>query len=145
MRIWVEPMLGRLARWLRLMGYDAPLRQGDWPRPLPGEVVLTRRGKAASLAGYLFIEHDSLEGQLRQVVEALGLELRPRALFTRCLSCNQPVAPVNAQEVEGLVPEYVLHTAGSFTRCPSCGKIYWPGSHGQRALERLRAMLGGRV
>jgi len=140
LRIWVEPMLGRLARWLRLLGHDAPLRRGDWPRLLPGEALITRRRALAGRPGVVFVTSDHLEEQLAQVMAELGLKLEPAHLFTRCLDCNQPVEPASREQVQGLVPEYILHTAEAFSRCPACGKIYWPGSHGRRALALLERL-----
>lgn len=140
-RIWVEPMLGSLARWLRIMGYDAPLRQGDWPRPGPEEVVLTRRQNAQAKPGHLYVGSDKLDEQLRQVTAALGLRLDPGRLFTRCLDCNLEVLPIGRDQAADLVPEHVRRTAAGFTRCPKCRKIFWPGSHGMHTRERLEAML----
>jgi len=141
-RLLCDSMLGRLARWLRLLGWDAPLLARPPLRLAPGEVLLTRRRRLAGRPGVILVEHDQVAGQLVQVVKELGLEIRPGAMFTRCLDCNRPVEPVSRDEVMGLVPDYTLHTAPGFTRCPDCGKVFWPGSHGQRARQRLQEMLG---
>jgi uncharacterized protein with PIN domain len=135
-------MLGRLARWLRMLGWDAPLVDRPPPRPGPGEALLTRRASLAGRPGVVFVRFDRLEDQLRQVVAELGLRPDPERFFTRCLDCNLPVEPLPRSEAFGLVPEYILHTAESFTRCPGCGKAFWPGSHGARFREKLREILG---
>lgn len=135
-------MLGRLARWLRILGYDAPLL----PRPplslAPDEVLLTRRRRLAGRERVFFVRHDRLQDQLRQVVKGLGLKMDPELFFSRCLDCNQPVEAISKDQAAGLAPDFTLHTAECFTRCPKCGKIFWPGSHGKRAVRQLKEMLG---
>ncbi len=141
MRLWVEPELGRLARWLRLLGYDAPLKRAPWSRPAPGEALLTRRRRLAGRPGVVVVLADRLDGQLAQVRGELALTPDPARFFSRCLACNLPVEPLVREQARGLVPEHTFHTAESFTRCPGCGRIFWPGSHGERARERLAKLL----
>ncbi len=143
-RLLCDSMLARLARWLRLLGWDAPLLARPPLRPGPGEVLLTRRRRLAGRPGVILVEADQLAGQLAQVLGELDLEPRPERMFSRCLECNRPVEPVDRDQVAGQVPEFTLHTAPSFTRCPHCGKVFWPGSHGQRARRLLEQMLGRR-
>ena len=138
----IEPMLGRLATWLRILGYDAP----QIPRPPaitpPGAVLLTRRRRLAGRPGVLLITHDHLEDQLKQVLRELGLRPDPAARFSRCLVCNKVVEFLERQGAAGLVPDYTLATAQGFTRCPQCGRVFWPGSHGARAEQRIKELLG---
>lgn len=142
MQLLCERMLGRLARWLRLLGHDAPILERPPARVPPGAVLLTRRVSLANRPGVIFVTHDRVEDQLAQVASELGLAVDPARLFSRCLDCNLPVTPMTREEAAGLVPDYVLATAESFTRCPGCGRVFWPGSHGQRALAKLEEMLG---
>ena len=139
----VERTLGRLARWLRLLGYDARLVERVPPAGRQGRVVLTRRRALAQRTGVLLVESDLLDDQLLQVLGELDLEPSPEKLFTRCLDCNQPVVLITKDEAMTQVPEYILHTAPRFTRCPQCGKVFWPGSHGARAETRLKQILAG--
>ncbi|MCF8031522.1 MAG: Mut7-C RNAse domain-containing protein [Desulfarculaceae bacterium] len=141
MRLTCDAMLGRLARWLRLMGYDAPHVKRPPAQAAPGEVVLTRRRAWQGRPGVLFVAHDKLEDQLRQVAAELELKPEPADFFSRCLDCNLPVEPLERGDVAGRVPDYVLDTAESFTQCPSCKKVFWPGSHGKRARQRLARLL----
>lgn len=135
-------MLGRLARWLRLLGYDAPLLPRIPAQAPPGEALLTRRKAWQDRPGVVFIAHDLLEDQLRQVLSELGLTPDSSRFFSRCLECNVPVQPLARADAAGRVPDYTLDTAESFTQCPRCGKVFWPGSHGKRAGERLGQILG---
>lgn len=140
----VERTLGRLARWLRLLGWDAQLVERVPPAGRQGWVVLTRRRALAGRAGVLLLMSDLLEEQLSQVLDELDLEPLPEKRFSRCLDCNQQVVVINKDEAMTQAPEHVLHTAPHFTRCPQCGKVFWPGSHGTRAEARLDEMLASR-
>lgn len=136
-----ERMLGRLARWLRLLGYDAPLLERPPVRIPPGAALLTRRRRLAGRPGVFLVTADRLGDQLAQVVGELGLRPDPSRLFSRCLECNLPVEAMTREQAAGLVPDHTLATAPHFKRCPGCGRVYWPGSHGQRALDLLGLML----
>lgn len=140
-RFIVERTLGRLARWLRLMGYDAVLTERVPPAGREGQTVLTRRRALAGKPGVVLVASDLLEEQLGQVIQELGLQPRPDKRFTRCLDCNQPVVVINKDEAMSLAPEHVLHTAPRFTSCPQCGKVFWPGTHGRKAEDRLDRIL----
>jgi uncharacterized protein len=144
----VERTLGRLGTWLRLMGFDTLLERdcprGEFPgRAGAGRVLLTRtraRFEPARGGGALFIAADDPALQRAEVVRRCGLrpeDLRP---FTRCLRCNDPIVPVARAEVERQVPDFVLETRESFSRCPRCGRVYWRGTHTERALETIRQL-----
>jgi uncharacterized protein with PIN domain len=137
----MDSMLGRLATWLRILGYYAPSLERPPVITPPGAWLLTRRQHLAGRAGVLLIRHDHLEDQLGQVLQELGLRPDPDQWFSRCLRCNRVVEPLERQAAQGQVPDYTLAIAEGFTRCPGCGKVYWPGSHGQRARERIQSLL----
>ena len=141
MRLLVEPELRRLARWLRLLGFDAPDETGRRKQPPAGDFLLTRRRALRGGAGVVLLEDDHLAGQLQAVLSALGGVPDKSAWFTRCVDCNLKVGPVDRAELSLLVPEHVLYTAPSFSRCPGCGRVFWPGSHGERAERLLKDML----
>jgi uncharacterized protein with PIN domain len=146
-------MLGRLARWLRAMGYDtlysgpSPGHAGD--RRLlalahaDDRILVTRDRVLARLAeprGCL-IRSERLDDQLVEAVERLALAPDPQAWLSRCLECNGPLEPRPRHELGGLVPEQVLATQETFVACPGCGRIYWAGSHADRMLEQLTRVL----
>jgi uncharacterized protein with PIN domain len=150
-RFLVDAMLGRLARWLRYLGYDT-VYDAENPDDVlarralaEGRVLLTRdRGLLERWRppDAVLVQGDRPAHQLRQVVRELGLGWRePRG--ARCTLCNEPLKPDEADEAAGRVPPYVHRRhAGSFTRCPKCGRFYWPGTHAER-MERLLADLLG--
>ena len=144
-RLLCDSMLGRLARWLRLLGYDAPLVKRPPAQAAPDEVLLTRRRAWQGRPGVLLVAHDRLEDQLRQVAAELGLRPDPARFFSRCLECNLPVESISKDQAAGRVPDFTLDTAECFTQCPGCGKVFWPGSHGKRAAARMQEILGGQA
>ncbi len=146
MRFIADKMLGRLAKWLRILGFDTVYL------PIPslveikeevqaGRVFLTRsQGLLTRVEAGVLIASDRVEDQLRELCDAGCIELDDRKWFSRCIRCNEALVTVSREEVDCLVPEYVRLTAASFALCPLCGRIYWPGSHSARIEERIRWM-----
>jgi hypothetical protein len=151
-RFVVDAMLGRLARWLRLLGHDTLYDPAADDRELArcaaatGRVLLTRdRGLLARriVTRGMLVEHDDLGGQLRQVAAACGLTLDPARCFTRCPACNTETVDAPRETVAGRVPPFVLRTQERFRACPGCGRVYWAGTHREAALWRLGRLMGG--
>jgi uncharacterized protein with PIN domain len=149
MRFLADAMVGRLAKWLRALGYDTLYhRDGDDEALLAtaaaeGRVLLTRdtRLPRASLpAGSLLIRSDRVEDQIREVLQAY--DLRPAAPGTRCLRCNTPLAPLPREAAAGRVPDFVLTRHATFRTCPACRRVYWPGTHRTRMAEVLARLCG---
>ncbi len=149
-RFVVDTMLGRLARWLRAMGYDTLyLGPADDRRLLQlsfdeDRLLLTRDGKLAHLAGPrgCLIRADRMDRQLVEAVEKLALTPPETRWLSRCLDCNAVLEPRRKEAVRGLIPDYIFATRTEFMGCPRCGKIYWSGSHTDRILTRLARLFG---
>jgi uncharacterized protein with PIN domain len=149
-RFVIDTMLGKLARWLRAMGYDALYFRGAEDRQLlqlaraEARTLLTRDARLARLAGDcgLLIQATLLEPQIAEVVERLALVPSSERLLSRCLECNALLEDRPKESVRGLVPEYAFRTQERFVGCSGCGRIYWQGSHADRMLERLGRVLG---
>jgi uncharacterized protein with PIN domain len=150
-RFVVDTMLGRLARWLRAMGFDTLYPgQVEDHRLLhlahaEDRVLVTRDRRLARLAhprGCL-IRSEMVDHQIAEMRERLGLAPPVSAWLTRCLDCNTPLEPRDRADLSGLVPPHVFDTHAAFMACPGCGKIYWPGTHVDRMLARLERLLGG--
>lgn len=149
----VDAMLGRLARWLRVLGWDTIYDPALSDRAqvelaaAGGRVLLTRdRPLLRELrpARAIDIRSDVPLEQLRQVIETLGLA-PPRELFTRCLVCNTPLADVPPGTYATLVPPASRGLPGPVRQCPTCERVYWPGSHARRMRRALVAALPGWV
>ena len=147
-RFLADQMLGRLAVWLRLLGYDTaqPLDRPDsWLLRLAREedrVLLTQDAplaRATSVATY-YVQARTFEDQLAEVIAAFRLSVDPARLLTRCTRCNSPVDRLAAEEARPLVPPAVREAHDDFFACPSCRKIYWRGDHCARILDRLAAL-----
>ncbi|MCL4369598.1 MAG: Mut7-C RNAse domain-containing protein [Chloroflexi bacterium] len=140
----VDQMLGQLAKWLRLLGYDTiystSLDDADLARLAVAEnrVLLTRDTQLARRRGVraLLVSSDSPPEQLKQVTTEL--DLLPADALSRCLRCNAPLQSIDRSVVCGLVPPYVWRTQEHFSVCPVCGRLYWRGTHWQRMQETLR-------
>jgi uncharacterized protein len=139
-----DRMLGRLVKWLRIIGQDViygPHLTGyGLIRAARAEnrLILTRdRGlKQKQPPPYLFIESDHYRDQLRQVVSQCGLKLGDD-LFTRCIECNTLLQSQPRESLEKVVPPYVFSSQEKFFSCPTCRRVYWPATHHQRMLEEL--------
>jgi hypothetical protein len=107
-------------------------------------MVLTRGrpGKRfPDLANVFSVKSEYAPDQLREVVERFKLEARS-GLWTRCTLCNGAIEKADKAGVEGLVPPKVFEVYEEFFRCAACGHVYWRGSHVERVLKNLAALLG---
>lgn len=141
LQLLADGMLGRLAKWLRLLGYDVAYDNAASDPELAhraraeGRVLLTRDRELAARRGLrtLLIRSQVLEEQVREVQDSLGPP--PHPALSRCAVCNSVLEPVPPAAVASHVPPYVLRTQTQFQHCPGCDRVYWPGSH-------LQAMRG---
>jgi uncharacterized protein with PIN domain len=136
-------MLGTLAKWLRILGYDTAydpaLDDYQLMRLARAEdrLLLTRDRELAKRRGVraLLIESEDLDGQIGQVLA--DLDLQPDQSFSRCPICNEPLLPLDREAARARVPAYVARTQQTFKICPACQRVYWRGTHWQRMEERL--------
>ncbi|MGQ9546098.1 MAG: DUF5615 family PIN-like protein [Dehalococcoidia bacterium] len=149
-RFIADNNVGKLARWLRLMGYDTLLlkQKNDSQmihRALSEDrVVLTkdaqfmrRRLVTSGKLKAIHIKEDNPKRQVQYVAKTLALNYRFRP-FSLCLECNQPLLPRSKEEVQDLVPARVFETQTVYTQCPACHRIYWPGTHWQAMVSKLQ-------
>lgn len=152
-RFAIDANVGRLAKWLRGMGYDAlylpdvedaallELAQSENRIVLTRDrYILERRLVARGQVRALLVKSHDLRQQLREVAEAFGLDSKNE--FSLCLRCNTPLEAIAKQAVNGRVPEYVFRTQEHFYECPRCRKLYWRGTHWQNMREELAAFPG---
>jgi len=149
-RFIVDANLGKLARHLRMAGFDVLFDSAADDASIVASAARSRRTILTRDKGLLrrrevergyFVRSDQADVQLAEVVAALQLEgaMQP---FTRCRECNTPLGDIPREAVpEGLAPPRVLALYQAFRRCAGCGRVYWPGSHYarmERLLERVR-------
>lgn len=134
-------MLGRLAKRMRLLGfdvlYDRMLDDNEIIRLsleedrmiLTRDIALVERPLAAN---HLFITDNDARKQIQQVLDSFALGELPRPL-TRCSECNELLAVISRREAQNLVPAYMYEKNNEdFLGCPKCGRIYWKGTHTKR-------------
>jgi uncharacterized protein with PIN domain len=140
--------LGKLAKWLRILGFDTTF-EIDVPAELFYEhlekdrIVLTRTGKIKkhfSTHRLVFITSNYLDVQLRQVITEIGICQPDTQPFTRCLHCNVRIVDADPDDVCGLIPDYIYETHKEFHKCLQCNRIFWPGSHTKRGLEKIELL-----
>lgn len=142
-------MLGKLAKWLRMLGYDTtyiPDADDDELVRIAvreDRILLTRDRRLCDRrmvrSRCVFVDWGSTKQQVRQVVDMLDLKVDREALFTRCAVCNGEIAPVSKLSIADRVPPYVYQTQAEFGYCAGCDRIYWRGTHVQHVLEALDA------
>ncbi len=153
MKFIVDNNVGKLAKWLRMMGYDALFFDGSDDSQMvatalaEGRVILTRdtqimrRGVVTSgRLKAILLQSEEPERQMQQVIETLNLGYRFR-LFTICLECNQPLEERSKHEVQDRVPPYVFQNQSQYRECPACHRIYWRGTHWQAMTKSLGKFL----
>ena len=147
-RFVADAMLGRLATWLRILGYDAEYARGEDAALIArardtGRILLTRDTglvRRPDLPPHLLVHSDHVFEQLRQVIQTFRLTpAGPPA--RRCPRCNVAVELRTKAEVFGRVPEFVWSRQDAFWGCPACGRLYWAGSHRRRMDDTIRALL----
>ena len=137
MKFLASRELGRLTKWLRILGFDAAyFREANKSSFIitalrEDRIVLTRnkillKDKALNS---LFIKSEILGDQLKQVFRDLNISHSDCKMFTRCIICNRELGSVEKGGVEALVPKYVYQTQERFSRCPQCNRVYWQGTH----------------
>ncbi|CUS77992.1 hypothetical protein JGI7_01562 [Candidatus Kryptonium thompsonii] len=151
MRFVADVMLGKLARWLRLLGYDTIYNPKLSTKELvkianeEERVFLTRSKRVAEEFGaknFYIIKAEKFKEQLNEVIKNLHLDTETN-LFSRCSICNTEIVEVEKSSIINLIPEETAKSFEEFYQCPKCGKIYWNGSHTTRIVKILNEIKNG--
>jgi uncharacterized protein len=146
-----DVMLGKLTKWLRVMGIDVMYDPDAIDAQLlqcaerSGRILLTRDRRLMQRRGpaqRLYIKSDYYHEQVRQVVQAFRLA-GSMQIFSRCLRCNAALHAIAKQFVSERVPPYVYATQKTFKYCAICDRLYWGGTHRDNMLRQLQAILSG--
>lgn len=146
MKFEVDFMLGKLARILRLLGFDTkyikyvgavrepPL---DFGVMKEGRILLTRAHNLPKMETIFIIQSEHLETQLKEIDAKFNIKFKLRP-FTRCIVCNTLLTPVDKSQVKDRVPFYVYQTQNEFVYCKGCDKFYWKGTHYKNMLSLVK-------
>lgn len=143
-KFMADHMLGSLARWLRMMGYDTAYEKGlDDARIAAvakeqGRFVLTRDKELAKTPGAFLVEPDDLDEQLKAVGLKYGLKFDETNI--RCSACNGDLMDLPKEQAKAEVPDGAYAANDKFWRCAKCRKVYWKGTHWHGIMDRLRKL-----
>jgi len=147
MRFTVEMTLGKLAKWLRILGFDtiyaADITGEKLIDAAKGRILLTRTKGIRDLKNAkerIFIASNHPFEQLQEVVSVLDIAKENIRPFSRCIQCNALIRLVEKNTVRGKVPDYIWETRDVFHTCSCCRKIYWSGSHVRRSRDIVRRL-----
>jgi uncharacterized protein with PIN domain len=148
-RFIADAMLGRLARWLRLLGFDcvhaSDIRDDELVRRALQEerVILSRDRKLPEewwVDGIYLVRAEDVRDQLAEVIRHFDLATSIR-LLSRCNACNRLLEHAAPSDLPGRVPPRILRTHENFSQCPGCGRVYWEGSH----TAKIRSLVDGLI
>ena len=137
-RFVLDTHLGKLARYLRLLGFDTLYSNTCQDAELAGiassgakRILLTRDHgvlKRKEVTHGYFVRNDKPDLQVREVLARFDLYRTVRP-FTRCTQCNGLIQPIAKREILGRLPRGVAEGFDRFSACSSCQRVYWQGSH----------------
>ncbi len=148
MKFIADGMLGKLTRWLRLLGhnvkYSSKLDDSQLLKIAKKErrILLTRDLELYQQATAKGIDTFYLEGKteaekLAQLAKRFGIKLDIDMITSRCTKCNVRVKPTSKEKVTGKVEKSTFSYYNEFWECPKCGQIYWQGAHWTRIRKIL--------
>jgi uncharacterized protein with PIN domain len=152
MKFIVDCMLGKLAKWLKILGFDtiyfSKIEDSvllDLARK-EKRVLLTRDNelieKSRDIESF-FITSEEWNTQLEQVLDGFDLWKKVRP-YSRCIECNVELRDLSKKDVKNLVAPFVYEQASAFALCPQCERVYWKGTHHQDMEFKIEEILGKR-
>ena len=129
--------LGRLAKWLRILGFDAEyFKQENLSSVIiealrDDRIILTRNHHLPKSTGLriVLIEAEKIKEQVAEALKKLNIAPSSEKMFSRCIICNEELVDIDKEKVKDKAPEYVFKTQDEFITCPKCKRIYWQGTH----------------
>ena len=153
MKFAVDCMLGKLAKWLKILGFDAVFFskiEDDALLSLAREeqrILLTKDNALLERAKdipSLYIESENWREQIVQVIEAYKLRPNVRP-HSRCIECNLPLKNLDRYHAKNLVTPYVFKHADGFAICSGCGRVFWRGTHFRDMEATIEKILTGKM
>lgn len=147
-RFIADHMLGRMCRWLRILGFDVEyvstgISDGEIIEMCrkTDRILLTRdRELSARYGKSVLVESTNIDDQLRQFVAIYSPE--SGLAFTRCTECNGELQRRSGEELQGLLEPGTLKSYSEFYQCEKCGTVYWKGPHYRNMEKRITGITG---
>ena len=149
MKFLVDQTLGKLAKWLRLLGFDvrqvrvSPQTIISIPEPEKNTYIITsQRALAVKVhrPDVVALAAADPEAQLEELCRRLQMAPDTWKPLQRCSACNQPLAPLPVWQAQDRVPDFIALQHHHFFECPHCGRVFWEGSHQRRIRQRLQEL-----
>lgn len=148
MKFVADGMLGKLVRWLRILGHDVEYSTSFDDDQLISiakrekRILLTRdfelyKHAIAKDIDAFYLEGKTREEKLAELARRFRLELDVDMEVSRCPKCNTKVKPVPKEDVVGKIERKTLVHYDSYWECPKCGQIYWQGAHWKKIRKTL--------
>jgi hypothetical protein len=146
MKFILSRELGRLAKWLRILGFDTAYFNQDNTAGLiiqalrEERLIITRNHRLAgsSRIKTFLVKTERLKDQLSEILKGLKLDINGDMMFSRCIICNVELEHIDKEKARSKVPEYVFDTQDNFIACPKCKRIYWSGTHWGNVAQTLK-------
>ena len=150
MKFLCDQMLGTLAKWLRILGFDtlyanSEIDDSEIIKVTKKEkrVLLTRDKTLIHIARReniktIEINTTDINEQLKTVLE--NIKPDKNKFLSRCLLCNTPVKEIDKNKIKNKIPEKVFKNNEEFWYCPKCNKIYWKGSHYLNMIKKINKL-----
>ena len=147
MKFLCDIMLGKLAKYLRILGFDAVyLRDANlfhhYNKKEDPRWLLTRRKTMLADQRTIFIKAQNVREQLKELADLIKPAIDLDKVLTRCINCNVPLVDVKKEMIEHRVPEFVFHRYDLFKICPRCERVYWAGTHTEHMSQLIEEMRG---
>lgn len=146
MKFILTKELGRLAKWLRILGFDAEYFNQENIGSLiiqalrDNRIILTRNQRLPHSKGIriITIKAEKIKEQVAEVLKTLQIKVASDIMFSRCILCNVELVEIEKEKIKDKVPEYVFKTQNDFITCPECKRIYWQGTHWGNVISTLK-------
>ena len=149
-RFVLDTHLGKLAKYLRMLGFDTLYDNQFTDRELAGlaatgerRILLTRDVgllKHKQITHGYFVRETVPRRQLREVLERFDL-MGLASTFKRCVNCNGLLVKLEKSEARGRVPPGIYEQLDDFVVCPDCRQVYWKGSHYDRMMKFIDILM----
>ena len=149
MRFIVDAMLGKLARWLRMLGQDVSYSvqfadndllcssKTEKRALLTRDLELYKRAISRGLEAF-YVEGKTEANRLAEVAKLYGLTLEIDMNKSHCPACNTPIKAASKEQLRDKLKPNTYTYYDKFWQCPKCGQVYWQGAHWKQIIETLK-------